>query len=255
VTETVLGASARLETRGQASWWRSPALAHPPDVVHGVTHASLGNFSLSVGDDGDAVRSRRRELLAAAGLRHARVVAPALHHTAAVAVARDGELPRGKFDAVVTDDPRVVLAVTVADCVPVFLLDAETASFGVAHAGWRGLAGGIVRRAVEAMREAFDVRPGNLLVATGPAIRGPSYEVGPEVWGLFPEPFAVPAGDPAEGRARLDLPSCALADAAGAGVPRDNLVDFSLDTATHPDALFSHRRGDRSRHWAFIGRP
>ncbi|MCA9752069.1 MAG: polyphenol oxidase family protein, partial [Gemmatimonadetes bacterium] len=89
---------------------------------------------------------------------------------------------------------------------------------------------------------------------TGPAIRGPQYEVGPEVAGLFPEAFAVPVGDPSEGRAQLDLPSCALAQAVGTGVPRDNLVDFSLSTFERPGELFSHRRGDRGRHWAFIGR-
>jgi copper oxidase (laccase) domain-containing protein len=102
------------------------------------------------------------------------------------------------------------------------------------------------------MVEQLHVRTGNLLVGTGPAIRGPSYVVGPEVAARFPETFSVPVGD--EGRAQLDLPSCALAQAAAARVPRDNLIDFSLDTFAQPDGLFSHRRGDRARHWAFIGR-
>ena len=101
------------------------------------------------------------------------------------------------------------------------------------------------------IREAF--APGTS--SRWPAIRGPSYEVGPDVAGLFPETFAIPSGDPAAGRAQLDLPSCALAQAAGARVPRENLVDFSLDTFTRPGDLFSHRRGDRGRHWAFVGRP
>ncbi len=255
MTEAALGAAAQLVRHGESFWYRAPALSLHPEISHGVSHASLGNFSLSVDGDAEAVEERRKRLLRAAGLGWTRVAAPPLHHSAEVAVVRDGEIPEGEYDAFVTDDPRMSLAVTVADCVPVFFVDMETAAFGVAHAGWRGVAGGIVRKTIESMRDVLDVRLGNLVVGTGPAIRGPRYEVGPDVWGLFPEPFAVPAGDPSEGKAHLDLPSCALADAAGAGIPRDNLIDFSLCTAEHSEDLFSHRRGDASRHWAFIGRP
>jgi YfiH family protein len=249
-----LGVAARLVASGDALFYRAPALSVASPIVHGVTHASLGNFSLSAGEERELVLERRRRLLDAAGLKDARVVAPPLHHTAGVAVVREGRLPPGRHDALVCGDPRTVLAVTVADCVAVFFADVEGA-YGVAHAGWRGLAAGIVRRTIETMRNELGVKLGNLLVGTGPAIRGPSYEVGPEVAGLFPEEVAVPAGEPGSGRARLDLPTFALGQASACGVPRDNLVDFSLCTATHPGDLFSHRRGDTSRHWAFVGRP
>jgi YfiH family protein len=250
----VFGASARLVSREDSLWYRAPALSIHPEISHGVTHASLGNFSLSQGDDPEAVRVRRRRLLKAAGLSETRILAPPLHHTANVARVEDGPHPPGRYDAMISREPGFALAVTVADCVPVFFVDVEGA-YGVAHAGWRGLAGGIVSRTIEAMRSELGVKMANLLVGTGPAIRGPSYEVGPEVAGLFPEEVAVPSGDPAAGRVHLDLPSFALGQAGAAGVPHDNLVDFSLCTVTHSEDLFSHRRGDTSRHWAFIGRP
>ena len=158
------------------------------------------------------------------------------------------------MDAVVAASEGIVLAVTVADCVPVFFVDLLGGAFGVAHAGWRGIAGGIVQNVVRAIVEAYGSGVENLLVGTGPAIRGPRYEVGPDVAGLFPEEFTVPVESPsAVDRFELDLPSSALAAAAAEGVPRANLIDFSLCTASHPDDLFSHRRGDRERHWAFIG--
>jgi hypothetical protein len=248
-----LGHAARLATRGEAQWFRAPALAHP-EVVHGVTHSSWGNFSRTTSADPAAVDDRRRRFLEEAGLGFARMVSPGLHHTADVAVVDRGVVPDGKYDAFVTLDPATVLAVTVADCVPVFFLDAAEGAIGVAHAGWRGMAGDIVRKTVRVMVDQLGVQRGNLLVAVGPAIRGPRYEVGPDVSGLFPEEFTVPVGDPGSGQAQLDLPSCALAQAAAERIPRDNLVDFSLCTLDHPDDLFSHRRGDRDRHWAFIGR-
>ncbi|MGH2570575.1 MAG: polyphenol oxidase family protein [bacterium] len=256
-----LGGAARLVSRGDVLWFRAPALGFHSDVEHGVTHASLGNFSLTQAIDAREVEERRARLLEAAGLGDATLFAPPLHHSANVGrvaggriVDAGGHASDGRRDALVSNEPGTVLAVTVADCVPVFFVDVVEVAFGVAHAGWRGIFGGIVRRTVDAMMDEFGTKPGNLLVGAGPAIRGPSYEVGPEVAGLFPEPFTVPVGDPAEGRAQVDLPSCALADAAGAGVPKDNLVDFSPCTYEHAGDLFSHRRGDRERHWAFIGR-
>ncbi len=65
--EAALGASARLESRHGASWWSGVGFAHHPEIVHGVTHASLGNFSLAVGDDDAEVQRRRTDLLSAAG--------------------------------------------------------------------------------------------------------------------------------------------------------------------------------------------
>ncbi|MCA9753713.1 MAG: laccase domain-containing protein, partial [Gemmatimonadetes bacterium] len=144
---TNLGAAARLVSRGEGQWFRAPALAIHPEIEHGVTHASLGNFSKTTDPSPEDVDERRKRLLRAAQLSFARVIAPHLHHSANVAVVRDGVLPEGKWDGVVTDDVRMVLAVTVADCVPVFFVDAEGGAFGVVHAGWRGMAGGIVRTA------------------------------------------------------------------------------------------------------------
>lgn len=250
-----LGRAARLVTRGASSWFRAPAISLADDAVeHGVTHASHGNFSLSRGEDPDLVHSRRRSFLEDLGLADAILVAPRLHHSPNVGVVVAGEAPEGFYDAVIARGEGLVLAVTVADCVPMFFLDPETRAFGIAHAGWRGVAGGIVENVIRALATSFGTDPADLFVATGPAIRGPSYEVGPEVAGLFPEEFAVPSSARAD-RFLLDLPSCALAEARGAGVPRDQLVDFSLCTASHPDDLHSHRRGDGARHWAFIGRP
>jgi YfiH family protein len=255
-----LGRAARLVTRGDSSWFRAPALAIlDEDLEHGVTHASHGNFSLSRGEDPRVVEGRRAKFLEDLGLGEARVIAPKLHHSADVAVVLDpsslnGDAPSGIYDAIVARGEGIVLAVTVADCVPVFFVHPDSGVIGIAHAGWKGVAGGIVLNVIQAIEESFDVPAEELFVATGPAIRGPSYEVGPEVAGLFPEEFAVPSKAANSDRFYLDLPSCALSQARGKGVPRDNLVDFSLCTWSHPGDLHSYRRGDNGRHWAFIGR-
>lgn len=89
--------------------------------------------------------------------------------------------PGVQADGAVTDRPGVVCAVLTADCLPIFLCDRDGAKVGLLHAGWRGLAAGIVETGLRRM----GVAPGRLLVWLGPAIGPHSYEVGEEVRQAF----------------------------------------------------------------------
>ena len=93
-------------------------------------------------------------------------------------------------DAFVTATPGLVLAVLVADCVPLVLYDADTPAVGIAHAGWRGTVAHVARATVEAMTSAFGTDPGRLRVALGPSIGPESYEVGGDVAARAREEFA-----------------------------------------------------------------
>lgn len=84
-------------------------------------------------------------------------------------------------DAAVAREPGVVCAVLVADCLPVLLCDADARVVAIAHAGWRGLAAGVVEQAVAAT--ATD--PARLLAWLGPAIGPDSFEVGDDVRDAF----------------------------------------------------------------------
>ncbi len=160
-------------------------------------------------------------------------------HGAEVARVTDPRGPLaavGRADASFTTERGVVLAVQVADCVPV--LFAGPGVVGVAHAGWRGTAAGVVRALVRAVRaELGDVE---LKAAVGPCIGVETYEVGPEVVsalraaGLRDEDFLVDRSP----RPHVDLGRAVLAQLAAEGVEADR-IDRS--TATDPD-LYSHRR-------------
>jgi YfiH family protein len=84
-------------------------------------------------------------------------------------------------DAAVTTAPNVVLAILTADCLPVLLCADDGSAIGAAHAGWRGLAAGVLERTVDALRTP----PAGLLAWLGPAIGANSYEVGDEVRAAF----------------------------------------------------------------------
>ena len=84
-------------------------------------------------------------------------------------------------DASFTDAPNVVCAVSIADCMPVLLSDASGRAVGVAHAGWRGLAAGVIQATATSMRVRLENPAAVLLAYLGPAIGPPHFEVGAEV--------------------------------------------------------------------------
>lgn len=141
-------------------------------------------------------------------------------------------------DALVTTQPGQSIAVRTADCVPILLFDPDTPAVAAIHAGWRGTAAFIARKAVEKMQADFGTHPARLHVGIGPCIRECCYEVGPEVAGhfvlQFPEWTAMPT--------HLDLAAANTRQLLSLGVPADHIDDSGLCTSCSLDRLFSYRR-------------
>jgi len=145
-----------------------------------------------------------------------------------------------------TGSPRLLLGVTVADCIPVYLVDPGERLVALVHAGWRGVAGGILPLAVELLR-AKGSHVENVLVHCGVGICGGCYEVGPEVFaacGLDPPPA---------GRGELDLRALLTHQALMAGVVHISTSPFC--SSHDQDRFFSHRGsgGKDGRGVAFLG--
>lgn len=127
--------------------------------------------------------------------------------------------------------PRVVM---VADCMPVFFADEDASAVGVAHAGWRGLAAGVLEATIDAM----GVAPEKLVAWMGPAIGPGVYEVGEEVLAAFPEKDAFAPNRP--GHWLMDLYAIARARLARRGVRRVSGGGFC--TWSDAGRFFSYRR-------------
>jgi polyphenol oxidase len=189
-------------------------------------------------------------------------------HGADVLILREG-VPQPaappEADILLSNDPTVAIAVQTADCVPILIADRRTGVVAAAHAGWRGLAAGVPRRAVEALAREFGSRPADLIAAAGPSIGACCYEVGPDVRQRFEEahwpasatsrwffvrPQPTPrnrsmAGLPPEprpGRWYFDSGRAASDQLEAAGLPRDQIFLAELCTASHHLALCSYRR-------------
>jgi polyphenol oxidase len=142
-------------------------------------------------------------------------------------------------DASVTGCANVVCAIQMADCLPVLIAARDASAVGAAHAGWRGLAGGVVERAVEAMK----VQPRALIAWLGPAIGPDAFEVGDDVRSVFIADDAAAAGAfrlLREGKWLADLVALARMRLARAGV--HEVHGGGLCTFSDPSRFFSHRR-------------
>ena len=153
-------------------------------------------------------------------------------------------------DAAVTSSRGRVAAVLTADCMPLLLADVEGKRVGVAHAGWRGMAAGVIENAVEAM----ETDPARVLAWMGPAIGPGAFEVGPEVRDAFldtDEGCAEAFAAHKPGKFLADLSALARRRLARAGV-RD-VRGGGFCTFTEAARFFSYRREQRSgRMGAFI---
>jgi len=152
------------------------------------------------------------------------------------------------YDGHVTVQPGVLMAVTVADCVPIYLLDKRSRGLGLLHAGWRGVASGMLEAGLAAFCRHTGAMVQDVAVHFGVAVCGQCYEVGPEVaWAV--------RGASSGTNERLDLRA-----ALGARARRLGLADVStspLCTACDATRFFSHRgsKGDGGRMVAYLGRP
>lgn len=155
-----------------------------------------------------------------------------------------------RADAAVTGSQGSVAVVLTADCMPLFFCDTEGRRVGVAHAGWRGMAAGVIENTVRAL----DADPANVLAWMGPAIGPDAFEVGPEVRAAFVgfDPQAESAFRPhAPGKYMADLYALARQRLARAGVASVHGGGFC--TLSERERFFSYRRTQASgRMGAFI---
>jgi hypothetical protein len=222
----------------------------------GVTHALLTriggvsqgpfatlNLGHTVGDDLAAVEENHRRVFAALDVEREQIVSPYQIHSANV--RRVGKDDQGTVqpdtDGLLTTTPGVAILFRFGDCSPLFLYDPVHRAVGIAHAGWRGAANGVVPSAVAAFVEHVGSRPEDLWAGIGPTIGPCCYEVGPEV------AEAVARACPADadvvhrqnGSLHLDLPGAVRSQLRAAGV--NTIEPSGLCTACRTDEWFSHR--------------
>jgi YfiH family protein len=222
-----------------------------PWLLAGMTHSGSADELFDLRLFGEAppasAEGRWRSLLAATGFEavaHARQV-----HEAKVDVHGDlgvgVHIQREPADGHATSQAGLLLAVTVADCVPVYVVDPGRRVVALLHAGWRGVAGLILKEGLQAI-EQYGSEASSLEVHLGPAICGECYEVGPEVFdalGLDVPSHPTP----------VDVRAVLVEQAVALGIPRGQITVSDQCTLCGTAGLFSHRGMRPERQAALLG--
>ncbi|SEU11598.1 peptidoglycan editing factor PgeF [Variovorax sp. OV084] len=244
--------------------WLVPDWPAPPNVRAvcttrdgGVSRGRYESLNLGdhVGDELALVAENRNRLRMAIGARP--VFLQQVHGTGVVAldaaqdVVRDGTAA----DACTATAAGLACTIMVADCLPVLFTDEEGRRVAAAHAGWRGLAGGVLEQTAKAFKVDGAAR---VIAWLGPCIGPKAFEVGPEVKAVFeahaPEAASCFRPAPATGKWLADLPALARQRLRAVGIEAVHGNDGSDGWCTvgNPSRFFSHRRDGVSGRFAAL---
>ena len=248
-------------------FYQFDGLEYEADVYHGaftrlggVSQAPFESLNLarSVGDDVKSVQENNRRMLRAFEMTPDHATTAWLVHGTAVAVMTqvDAGNYRQGFDAIITRERGLALTMRFADCVPIVFFDPVQRAIGLAHAGWRGVAGNVVSATVAALHDNFGSHPRDLWAGIGPCIGVDRYRVGQEVIELVTRacpPHAPIVHRRTDGSLHLDLNAAVRSQLHACGI--ENVEDSAICTASNTAEWFSHRaeQGRTGRFGVVIG--
>ena len=276
MTAPAASAAAGLRQRAGLPVLTWPALDPlPVEAIVTTRHGGVSaggyatlNLSFAVGDEAANVRENRRRAAAALGADPADFVFAAQVHGRRAEVVSAADRGRGTLaagdaagptDALVTATPGTVLAILVADCVPIVLYDPAAHVLACVHAGWRGTVARTAQAALAAMC-SLGTRPEDVIAGIGPSVAAGSYRVGEEVAAAARDAFGeeaagaaqddsgqqaqallcpAPTGGP--GQWLFDLPAANRHILRAAGVPDGQIHVAATPTGPDPGLFFSHR--------------
>lgn len=234
--------------------WPAPARIRAGVTLRGggCSKPPYASFNLGnhVGDNAQAVADNRARLRRELALPQAPMWLTQVHGTHVAVASRPGTAAADASVAHAWDDAGAVCAVLTADCLPVLLCDRQATCWGAAHAGWRGLAAGVL----EATIARLAVAPTQLIAWLGPAIGPAAFEVGQDVHDAFcaqhaEDAVAFTAG-PQQGKYRADICQLARARLTRAGVRA--VYGGGLCTVGAPERFYSYRRDGQTGRMASL---
>ena len=214
----------------------------------GVSPGSMGmNLSFKVEDTDENVRENRRRMFSALEISLDNVAfTEQVHSTVVINIDTPGI--HGRCDALITTKKGLYCAVSIADCVPVFLVDAKNSAIAAIHSGWRGSDGGIVEKSVNEMTRFFRSDPANILAYLGPSAGVCCYEIGEDVARRFENVFVKRIGS----KGFLDLRSVITSQLLQSGLQERNIETSQYCTICDAELFHSYRR-DKEKSGRMLG--
>lgn len=297
-SRTVAASTFKLVSSNGCAWLECEALADISWLVHGFGTRKDALMGPQIAGERSAGQARDKEkmrrFVQALGADHFQVATLRQTHSSIVYCASPGQAngpvqyqlagnsqpdagaPTRTLsgDALISDRAGLLLAIRVADCVPILMVDRKRRAVAAVHAGWRGALARIVEKAAGEMGRMFHSRPQDLIAAVGPSIRRCCYEVGPEMADAFCGAFPIgeqffhkvaatgeelrmalryqtlfnlqaPPGHQAEdalSKIHLDLAAVVRYQLEHGGVPSSRIFVADYCTACRTDLFYSFRK-------------
>ncbi len=224
---------------------KSQLLSGFPEIKFGFStkigldrkHPFYFNMSMTVKDDKNIVIENRTAFFNYFGLKYNDVALQKQAHTDIITYVRKGG-QIGESDALITDRLNTGLAISSADCTPIFIYDLKNKLIAGVHSGWRGTEKKILHKTLEKLFNEYKSSPENLFVYIAPSISQKNYEVGAEVAVLFNNKYTRQKGDKFllnVNRANYDM-------LIESGIPASNIENSKLCSYDMKNLLHSYRR-------------
>lgn len=193
------------------------------------------NLSLSVGDDPEKVKARRKNFFNILGVEHT-VFQKQIHSNIIKYV--DSEGYAGESDALITGRPGLGLMISAADCTSVYIYDFNKKIIAGIHAGWRGTCKDIVEKTLTELIDNYKCSPGTITAYIAPSICRDVYEVDADAALNFDRKYYISKGS----KYLLDVPGKSYDALRYAGIPAENIQYSGLCTYQMKNLLHSYRR-------------
>jgi YfiH family protein len=268
---------------GDASLMLLQSWCEPDGLTAGFTKRQALNTALHIGDNPESVGRNRDKIVQELGWSLEAFTCAEQVHSNHVHVVTREDRGRGRedrlsaipdTDAMITNEPDILLAMFFADCVPLYFYDPVTGSMGLAHAGWKGTVAEVAVSTVNKMTDIYGALPENMIAAIGPSIGRCCYEVDESVLeqvrpllsatqmsnsqdeNLQGAHHEIIKQQPFSSRAYLDLKHLNQQIMIKAGIMPSNIEISSWCTACHVDTFYSHRKekGATGRMMSWMGR-
>jgi YfiH family protein len=239
----------RLNSDGKTRWLSSFPLLNSDFISHGfIIKSKKQNLSTQ------AKKNTLKKLIKKISSEEKHIIVPQqTHGNGCLTIKKGDELKRKyKGDAILTDRKDIFLTVSVADCLPIFLVEPKRKVVGLVHAGWRGTLWGIAKETIRKAKVEFGCKPEDFTLLFGPAIQKCCYEISEVMAILFDEDGLIRIlGE----KPKLDLIKTNLKQFLNCGVKEKKIFATNDCTCCNKDRFHSFRRdGDKAgRMIAFIG--
>ncbi|MGI8420605.1 MAG: peptidoglycan editing factor PgeF [Candidatus Levyibacteriota bacterium] len=225
-------------------------LNHYPRIKHAISTKAFGSMKK---EDGSLNFANLLKFAKTQNFPSMPICINQVHGTTIAVIENNRELILPKTDGMITNKKGLPLTIVTGDCLPILFYDPKNEVIGVAHAGRKGLAAGIIARILSHLQSTFEVNPKDIIIGVGPSIEKNCYEVDEGIINEFQTGFPdfTDIFSQKEKRYFLDLRAVAMQSLLKEGILKQHIEISDICTKCD-ERFYSYRRGDRRKVFASV---